>query len=283
MPAVGSVSLAARPRGSGNNERHPKEGTKETIMRLKGKTTIVTGGGSGFGEGIAKTFAREGANVVINDLNGAAAERVASEIALSGARAIAVAGDVTKRADWDALLDAALEDFGSVQIVVNNAGTTHRNKPVLEITEAEFDRVYAVNVKGIYWSVQAMVPYFRRQGGGVFVNIASTAGVRPRPGLVWYNGSKGAVIIASKALAAELGPDRIRVNCVNPVIGETALLSEFMGMEDTPENRQRFLAGIPLGRFSTPQDVANATLFLASDEAEFVTGVCLEVDGGRCV
>jgi 3-oxoacyl-[acyl-carrier protein] reductase len=252
-------------------------------MRLKDKTAIVTGGGSGFGEGIARTFAREGANVVINDLNGAAAERVASEIALSGARAIAIAGDVTKQADWDALREAALEDFGSVQIVVNNAGTTHRNKPVLEVSEAEFDRVYAVNVKGIYWSVQAFVPYFRQQGGGVFVNIASTAGVRPRPGLVWYNGSKGAVIIASKALAAELGPERIRVNCVNPVMGETPLLAEFMGIEDTAENRQRFLAGIPLGRFSTPQDVANATLFLASDEAEFVTGVCLEVDGGRCV
>jgi 3-oxoacyl-[acyl-carrier protein] reductase len=251
--------------------------------RLKGKTAIVTGGGSGFGEGIAKTFAREGANVVINDLNGAAAERVASEIALGGARAIALSGDVTQRADWDALLGAALKDFGSVQIVINNAGTTHRNKPVLEVTEDEFDRVYAVNVKGLYWSVQTLVPYFRRQGGGVFVNIASTAGVRPRPGLVWYNGSKGAVIIASKALAAELGPDRIRVNCVNPVMGETPLLSEFMGVENTPENRQRFLAGIPLGRFSTPQDVANATLYLASDEAEFVTGVCLEVDGGRCV
>ncbi|CAN7467969.1 SDR family oxidoreductase [Trinickia sp. LjRoot230] len=252
-------------------------------MRLKGKTAIVTGGGSGFGEGIAKTFAREGANVVINDVSSAAAERVASEIALSGARAIAVAGDVTRENDWHTLRETALEDFGSVQIVVNNAGTTHRNKPVLEITEDEFDRVYAVNVKGIFWSVQAFVPYFREQGGGVFVNIASTAGVRPRPGLVWYNGSKGAVIVASKSLAVELGPERIRVNCVNPVIGETALLSAFMGVDDTPENRQRFLAGIPLGRFSTPQDVANATLFLASDEAEFVTGVCLEVDGGRCV
>lgn len=252
-------------------------------MRLKGKTAIVTGGGSGFGEGIAKTFAREGANVVINDVSSAAAERVASEIALTGARAIAVAGDVTRENDWHTLRETALEDFGSVQIVVNNAGTTHRNKPVLEVTEDEFDRVYAVNVKGIYWSVQAFVPYFREQGGGVFVNIASTAGVRPRPGLVWYNGSKGAVIVASKSLAVELGPQRIRVNCVNPVIGETALLSAFMGVDDTPENRQRFLAGIPLGRFSTPQDVANATLFLASDEAEFVTGVCLEVDGGRCV
>jgi 3-oxoacyl-[acyl-carrier protein] reductase len=252
-------------------------------MRLKGKTAVVTGAGSGFGEGIAKTYAKEGANVVVNDLNGAAAERVASEIALAGGKAIAVAGDITRRDDWRHLREAALEDFGSVQIVVNNAGITHRNKPMLDVTEAEFDRVYAVNVKGIFWSVQEFVPYFRERGGGVFVNIASTAGVRPRPGLVWYNGSKGAVIVASKSLAVELGPDRIRVNCVNPVIGETALLTEFMGTEDTPENRQRFLAGIPLGRFSTPQDIANACLYLASDDAEFVTGVCLEVDGGRCV
>ncbi|MGF6923223.1 SDR family oxidoreductase [Paraburkholderia sp. 40] len=252
-------------------------------MRLTGKTAIVTGGGSGFGEGIAKTFAREGANVVVNDLNGPAAERVASEIAIAGGKAIAVPGNVAQRDDWRTLREAALEDFGSVQIVVNNAGTTHRNKPVLEVTEAEFDRVYAVNVKSIYWSVQEFVPYFREQGGGSFINIASTAGVRPRPGLVWYNGSKGAVIVASKSLAVELGPQRIRVNCVNPVIGETALLSEFMGVEDTPQNRQKFLAGIPLGRFSTPQDIANAALYLASDEAEFITGVCLEVDGGRCV
>ncbi|MGF6664697.1 3-oxoacyl-[acyl-carrier protein] reductase [Paraburkholderia atlantica] len=252
-------------------------------MRLTGKTAIVTGGGSGFGEGIAKTFAREGANVVVNDLNGPAAERVASEIAIAGGKAIAVPGNVAQRDDWRTLREAALEDFGSVQIVVNNAGTTHRNKPVLEVTEVEFDRVYAVNVKSIYWSVQEFVPYFREQGGGSFINIASTAGVRPRPGLVWYNGSKGAVIIASKSLAVELGPERIRVNCVNPVIGETALLSEFMGVEDTPQNRQKFLAGIPLGRFSTPQDIANAALYLASDEAEFITGVCLEVDGGRCV
>ncbi|MGF6792350.1 SDR family oxidoreductase [Paraburkholderia sp. 35.1] len=252
-------------------------------MRLTGKTAIVTGGGSGFGEGIAKTFAREGANVVVNDLNGPAAERVASEIAIAGGKAIAVPGNVAQRDDWRTLREAALEDFGSVQIVVNNAGTTHRNKPVLEVTEAEFDRVYAVNVKSIYWSVQEFVPYFREQGGGSFINIASTAGVRPRPGLVWYNGSKGAVIVASKSLAVELGPERIRVNCVNPVIGETALLSEFIGVEDTPQNRQKFLAGIPLGRFSTPQDIANAALYLASDEAEFITGVCLEVDGGRCV
>lgn len=252
-------------------------------MRLQGKTAIVTGGGSGFGEGIAKTFAREGANVLVNDLNGASAERVASEIAVSGGKAIAVAGDVTKQADWKTLFDAAIEDFGSVQIVVNNAGTTHRNKPVMDVTEAEFDRVYAVNVKSIYHSVTQFVPYFRSVGGGSFINVASTAGVRPRPGLVWYNGSKAAVIIASKALAVELGPDRIRVNCINPVMGETGLLSEFMGMEDTPANRQKFLSTIPLGRLSTPQDIANAALYLASDDAEFITGVALEVDGGRCV
>jgi 3-oxoacyl-[acyl-carrier protein] reductase len=252
-------------------------------MRLQGKTAIVTGGGSGFGEGIAKTFAREGANVVVNDLNGEAAERVASEIAVSGGKAIAVPGDVTKQADWQTLFDAAIEDFGSVQVVVNNAGTTHRNKPVMEVTEAEFDRVYAVNVKSIYFSMAQFVPYFRQAGGGVFINIASTAGVRPRPGLVWYNGSKAAVIIASKALAVELGPDRIRVNCINPVMGETGLLSEFMGVEDTPANRQKFLSTIPLGRLSTPQDIANAALYLASDDAEFITGVALEVDGGRCV
>ncbi|MEK6315667.1 MAG: SDR family oxidoreductase [Burkholderia gladioli] len=252
-------------------------------MRLAGKTAIVTGGGSGFGEGIAKTYAREGANVVVNDVNGAAAERVASEIAVAGGKAIAVPGDVSRGEDWRALLAATLEDFRQVHILVNNAGTTHRNKPVLEVSEAEYDRVYAVNMKSLFWSVQTLVPYFRQAGGGVFVNIASTAGIRPRPGLVWYNSTKGAMITASKALAAELGADRIRVNCINPVLGETGLMTEFMGVEDTPENRQRFLATIPLGRLSTPQDIANAALYLASDEAEFITGTCLEVDGGRCI
>ncbi|MGP3661529.1 SDR family oxidoreductase [Burkholderia gladioli] len=252
-------------------------------MRLAGKTAIVTGGGSGFGEGIAKTYAREGANVVVNDLNGAAAERVASEIAVAGGKAIAVPGDVSRGEDWRALLAATLEDFRQVHILVNNAGTTHRNKPVLEVSEAEYDRVYAVNMKSLFWSVQTLVPYFRQAGGGVFVNIASTAGIRPRPGLVWYNSTKGAMITASKALAAELGADRIRVNCINPVLGETGLMTKFMGVEDSPENRQRFLATIPLGRLSTPQDIANAALYLASDEAEFITGTCLEVDGGRCI
>ncbi|AHI63867.1 SDR family oxidoreductase [Burkholderia thailandensis] len=252
-------------------------------MRLSGKTAVVTGAGSGFGEGIAKTFAREGACVVVNDLNAAAAERVAGDIALAGGRALAVAGDVSRGEDWQTLRDAALDAFGSVQVVVNNAGTTHRNKPVLDITEAEYDRVYAVNMKSLFWSVQTFVPHFRAAGGGAFVNVASTAGVRPRPGLVWYNSTKGAMITASKTLAVELGADRIRVNCVNPVLGETGLTSEFMGVPDTPENRARFVATIPLGRLSTPQDIANAALYLASDEAAFVTGICVEVDGGRCV
>ncbi|AHI77368.1 short chain dehydrogenase family protein [Burkholderia thailandensis E444] len=252
-------------------------------MRLSGKTAVVTGAGSGFGEGIAKTFAREGACVVVNDLNAAAAERVAGDIPLAGGRALAVAGDVSRGEDWQTLRDAALDAFGSVQVVVNNAGTTHRNKPVLDIAEAEYDRVYAVNMKSLFWSVQTFVPHFRAAGSGAFVNVASTAGVRPRPGLVWYNSTKGAMITASKTLAVELGADRIRVNCVNPVLGETGLTSEFMGVPDTPENRARFVATIPLGRLSTPQDIANAALYLASDEAAFVTGICVEVDGGRCV
>ncbi|MCK6429228.1 MAG: SDR family oxidoreductase [Burkholderiaceae bacterium] len=252
-------------------------------MRLQNKVAIVTGGASGFGRGIAERFAEEGCAVIVNDLAREEGERVAAAIRATGGRAQFAYGDVSKGADVKGLLDAALAHFGRLDIVVNNAGTTHRNRPLLEVDEATFDRVYAVNVKSIYWTAQHMVPYFRTQGGGCFVNIASTAGVRPRPGLVWYNGSKGAVIVTSKAMAAELGPDRIRVNCVNPVIGETGLLEDFMGMPDTPENRRKFLATIPLGRFSRPLDVANACLYLASDEAEFITGTCLEVDGGRCV
>ncbi|AJP56751.1 3-oxoacyl-ACP reductase [Pandoraea vervacti] len=252
-------------------------------MRLQEKVAIVTGAGSGFGEGIAKTFAREGAAVIVNDLNREAGERVAGEIVEAGGRAAFVYGDVSREDDHVTLLDEAVTRFGQLDIVVNNAGTTHRNKPLLEVTEAEFDRVYAVNVKSIFWSARAVIPYFQQRGGGVMINIASTAGVRPRPGLVWYNGSKGAVITASKAMAAEFGPRNIRVNCVNPVIGDTGLTAEFMGVPNTPENRAKFLAGIPLGRFSTAQDIANACLYLASDDAAFITGVCLEVDGGRCI
>jgi 3-oxoacyl-[acyl-carrier protein] reductase len=251
--------------------------------RLANKVAIVTGAGSGFGEGIAERFGEEGCAVVVNDVAREGGEKVAAAIREAGGQARFVYGDVSKGNDVAALLKAALDFFGKLDIVVNNAGVTHRNQPLLDVTEADFDRVYAVNVKSLFWTAQHMVPYFRSRGGGVFVNVASTAGIRPRPGLVWYNSTKGAVINASKGMAAELGPDNIRVNCVNPVIGETGLLEQFMGMPDTPQNRRKFLAGIPLGRFSKPLDVANACLFLASDEASFVTGACLEVDGGRCV
>ena len=244
-------------------------------MRLQGKVAIVTGAASGFGAGIARRFAEEGAKVVVNDLS-SHGEKIAREI---GGRF--VQGDVTKGEDWARLVREAGPDLA---IVVNNAGWTHRRKPYLEVSEAEFDRVYAVNVKSVYHSAIHAVPAFRRRGGGCFVNIASTAGVRPRPGLTVYNSSKGAVIVLSKSMAAELGPDRIRVTCVNPVFSpDTALSAEFAGGALSEEAKKKFLATIPLGRFSTPLDVANACLYLASDEAAMVSGVCIEVDGARCV
>ena len=248
-------------------------------MRLQGKAAIVTGGGFGFGEGIAKLYAAEGAKVLVADIDGARAERVAGEI---GSAARAAVADVAKGPDFERMVQEALDAFGRLDIVVNNAGVTHRNQPMLEVDEATYDRVFAVNVKSIYWSAQAAVPVLRAQGGGCFVNIASTAGLRPRPGLTWYNGTKGAVIVISKAMAVELAPDKIRVNAICPVIGETGLTAEFMG-GDSPELRARFVSTIPLGRMSLPKDIAATALFLASDEAEFLTGVALEVDGGRCV
>jgi 3-oxoacyl-[acyl-carrier protein] reductase len=251
--------------------------------RLAGKVAIVTGAASGFGRGIAEKFADEGCAVIVSDIAQEAGEMVAGIIRSKTERAQFVRCDVSRSDDVKALLDATLKHFGKLDIVVNNAGTTHRNQPLLNVDEATFDRIYAVNVKSIYLTAIHMVPYFRTAGGGCFINIASTAGVRPRPGLTWYNGTKGAVIITSKGMAAELGPDNIRVNCVNPVIGETGLLEQFMGMPDTPENRKKFLATIPLGRFSKPEDIAAACVFYASDEAAFITGTCLEVDGGRCV
>ena len=248
-------------------------------MRLKDRVVIVTGAGSGFGEGIATRFAREGAKVVVNDVNAEGGTRVAKAVGGEFVQA-----DVTRGADWARLVAAATQKFGRLDCVVNNAGWTHRNKPYLEVSEAEFDRVYAVNVKSIYLSAMHAVPVFRNQGGGCFVNIASTAGLRPRPGLTVYNSSKGAVILMSKSMAAEFGPDKIRVNCVNPVFSpETALSAEFAGGALTEQTKQRFLATIPLGRFSTPLDVANACLYLASDDASFISGVCIEVDGARCV
>jgi 3-oxoacyl-[acyl-carrier protein] reductase len=244
-------------------------------MRLKNKVAIVTGAGSGFGAGIAKRFVEEGAKVVMNDVN-PQGEKVAKEI---GGRF--VQGDVTKGADWARLVKEAGPELA---IVVNNAGWTHRNKPYVEVSEEEFDRVYAVNVKSVYLSAMHAVPVFRRCGGGTIVNIASTAGVRPRPGLTVYNSSKGAVILMSKSMAAEFGPDKIRVNCVNPVFSpDTGLSAEFAGGAVTDEMKRKFMATIPLGRFSTALDVANACLYLASDEASFISGVCIEVDGARCV
>jgi len=253
-------------------------------MRLKDKSIIVTGAGSGIGEGIARRLAQEGAQVIVNDLQAQGAERVAAEIVAAGGRAKAVQADVTQGADMKRLIESALAHHGRLDVMVNNAGWTHRNQSALTVSEDEFDRCYAVNVKSIYLSTLHAVPVFRRQGGGSFINIASTAGVRPRPGLTWYNGSKGAAIITSKSLAAELGPDNIRVNCINPVMNPTTGMGElFAGGELTEERLARFRATIPLGRFSTALDVANAALFLASDEAAFISGVCLEVDGARCV
>jgi 3-oxoacyl-[acyl-carrier protein] reductase len=245
-------------------------------MRLKNKIAIVTGGASGFGAGIARRFSEEGADVIVADIDSAAGERIAREV-----EGKFVHADVTKGDDWGKLVRAAGD---RLDIVVNNAGWTHRNKPYLEVTEAEFDKVYAVNVKSIYLSALHAVPVFRKRGGGCFVNIASTAGIRPRPGLTVYNSSKGAVITMSKSMAGEFGKDKIRVNCVNPVFSpETALSAEFAGGTISEEAKARFLATIPLGRFSTPLDIANASLYLASDEASLVSGVCIEVDGARCV
>jgi 3-oxoacyl-[acyl-carrier protein] reductase len=248
-------------------------------MRLAGKVALVTGAGSGFGAAIAATFAREGARVVVADIDEAAARRVAAAI---GASAIAIRCDVSKRPDVDATVKATLDAFGRLDIVVNNAGVAHTRGPAVDVSEADFDRVFAVNVKSIFHVTQATVPALRRAGGGVIVNVGSTAGIRPRPGLTWYNASKGAVHVATKSLAVELAPDRIRVCALAPTIGETALLPTFMG-GDTAELREKFAANVPLGRITTPQDVANAALFFASGEANFLTGVVMEIDGGRSV
>lgn len=252
-------------------------------MRLSGKVAIVTGGGSGFGEGIAKRFAAEGAAVVIGDLNMAGAERVAADINKAGHKALPVSADVSQAVQMKALVQKAVEAFGGLDIMINNAGMPQRNASLLDTDEATFDKIFAVNVKSIYLSAMQAVPEMRKRGGGCFINIASTAGVRPRPGLVWYNGSKGAVITLTRAMAVELAPEQIRVNALNPVAGLTPMLKEFMGGEETPEMKAKFVSTIPIGRFSTPQDIANAALYLASDEANFITGVCMEVDGGRCI
>lgn len=246
-------------------------------MRLKDKVAIVTGGGSGFGAGIARTFAHEGAQVIVVDIDGDAAARVAEET-----NGLACPADVASAADVDRMVQAAEAHFGPVDIVVNNAGVTHLPMNLEDVSETDFDRVFAVNMKAIYLAARAIVPAMKARGSGAILNMASTAGLSPRPKLNWYNASKGWVITATKAMAVELAPAGIRVNALCPVAGETPLLASFMG-EDTPEMRSKFLSTIPLGRFSTPDDLANAALYLCSDEASMVTGVALEVDGGRCI
>ena len=251
-------------------------------MRLKDKIAVVTGAGSGFGEGIAARFAAEGASVLVADINEAAADRVARDISGAGGTAQAFRVDVSQSDQVKAMMDYAEGSFGGMDILVNNAGIAQRRGAMEDLTEQEFDHIFAVNVKSIYLTALHGLALLRRRPGGNIVNIASTAAISPRAGLTWYNGSKGAVTTLTKSMAAELAPEKIRVNAINPVIGETGLTEAFMG-GDTPELREAFIATIPLGRMSTPTDVANAALYLASDEAELLTGVCLEVDGGRCI
>lgn len=251
------------------------------MPQLQDKIAIVTGGAAGFGEGIVRLYVQEGARVVIADLAQDKGEALVRE--LGAERTAFVRCDVASGDDVRQLVQACVSRFGTPDIVVNNAGTTHANQPMLQVDEQTFDRMFDVNVKSIYHMAHAVVPLMRQQGRGVILNVGSTAGLRPRPGLTWYNASKGAVNLLSKSMAVELGPDGIRVNAICPVIGETALLEKFMGVPDTPENRAKFIATIPLGRLSRPADVANAALFLASDAAEFISGVEFPVDGGRTV
>jgi 3-oxoacyl-[acyl-carrier protein] reductase len=250
------------------------------MVALAGKVAIVTGAGGGFGEGIARAYVDAGARVIVADIKADAARRVAQEL---GAAAPAFTVDVTNKAQVEALVKHCVETFGSPHVVVNNAGTTHKNRPMLEVDEATFDRVFAVNVKSIYHMTQAVLPLLRQQGGGVILNVGSTAGIRPRPGLTWYNASKGAVNLLSKSMAVELGPENIRVNAICPVMGATGLLEDFMGVPDTPESRARFTGTIPLGRLSTAEDIATVAVFLASDAAAFLTGIEFPVDGGRTI
>ena len=246
-------------------------------MRLQGKIAIVTGGASGFGAGIVKKFAAEGARVLIADLNLGLANDVAKDV-----DGLAVKVDVANNDSVAAMADRAYSEFGAVDILVNNAGITHLPKPMEDVTEDEFDRVMAVNCKSVYLTARHLVPQMKKAGRGAILNVASTAGLSPRPNLNWYNTSKGWMITATKTMAVELAPSGVRANAICPVAGETPLLKSFMG-EDTPEIRAKFLSTIPIGRFSTPEDMGNAACFLCSDEASMVTGVAMEVDGGRCI
>lgn len=248
-------------------------------MRLEGKTALVTGGASGFGEGIVRKFVREGARVAIADINAAAAARLADEF---GDKAIAVVVDVSSNDSVAAMAKTVLDRFGGLDILVNNAGITHLPAALEDVSEEDFDRVLAVNAKSVFLTARHIVPVMKQKRAGAILNVASTAGVSPRPRLNWYNCSKGWMITATKTMAVELAPSGVRVNAINPVAGETPLLKSFMG-GDTPEIRAKFLASIPLGRFSTPEDIGNAACFLCSDEAAMITGVAMEVDGGRCI
>ncbi|MDQ3259242.1 MAG: glucose 1-dehydrogenase [Burkholderiales bacterium] len=249
-------------------------------MRLKDQVAIVTGAAGGFGAEISRRYVAEGAKVAVADLNEKGAEKVAAEL---GGNAFAIKCDVTRRVDIDALVAATLKKFGTLDIVVNNAGYTHKNQPLLDVDEATFDRVFDVNMKSIYFMTLATVPIMRAKKRGCIINIGSVSGMRPRPGLVWYSASKAAVNVLSKAMAAELGPDNIRVNAVAPVMSPTGMFELFSGLPDTPANQKKFLGNIPLGRLATPLDIAKACVYLASDDADFITGVELPVDGGRSV
>jgi 3-oxoacyl-[acyl-carrier protein] reductase len=262
---------------NGRAVAHLEAITREANMRLHGKTAIVTGAGSGFGAGIAEKFAAEGATVMVADINLDAAQTIAKPIG-----AVAQHVDVSRDGSVAEMIGAAQALWGRIDILVNNAGVTHLPQAMDHVSEEEFDQVFAVNAKSVFLTARHLVPRLKRQRSGAILNIASTAGVSPRPNLNWYNASKGWMITATKAMAVELAPFNIRVNALNPVAGETPLLASFMG-EDTPEMRAKFLATIPLGRFSTPQDMGHAASFLCSDEASMITGVALEVDGGRCI
>ena len=248
-------------------------------MRLPGKTAIVTGGASGFGAGIVRKFVAEGARVMIADLNTDLARETAEQI---GGNVEVIHCNVADDASVRAMVEAAQAAFGQIDILINNAGTTHLPAPMEDVTEEDFDKIFAVNCKSVYLTAKYVVPLMKAQGSGAILNVASTAGVSPRPRLNWYNASKGWMNNATKGMAVELAPGGVRVNAINPVAGETPLLKTFMG-EDTPEVRAKFLATIPLGRFSSPEDMGNAACYLCSDEASMVTGVCMEVDGGRCI
>ncbi|KAK2814036.1 hypothetical protein FQN50_000440 [Emmonsiellopsis sp. PD_5] len=249
--------------------------------RLAGKIAIVTGGGSGFGAAIAKRYAQEGAKVVVGDINVAGGEKVASEYPDS---IVFAKMNVTSEEDWKSVVALAVSKFGRVDILVNNAGTTYKNKPSEQVTLDEFSRVFDVNVKSIFLASQIFIPKLIEQGqGGAIINISSTGAARPRPGLVWYNSSKGAVSNATKGLAAEYGPHQIRVNNVCPLLSGTGLFEMFVGVPDTPENREKFVSNVPLGRLTDPNDVANMCLYLASDEGAFINGTDMVVDGGKCI